>query len=159
MTYEEIKRQEEIDFNIFRGEVLARRPEYTVTATDFGSPYDCVIDTPDLRNILVEIKQRNDTADGDFDYYFIRKSKVDTLRLICNEERNDGYVAYLLQDCWYLFPVNTDYTEETKFVTNGIYGDREEVSYRLYPEQGTRLTYKNNTATTMTDGTTKTDRQ
>lgn len=158
MSKEEVAKQEAIDFNIFSREVLARQPEYTVTATEYGMPYDCVIDTPDLSNILVEIKQRNDTADGDFDYYLIRKSKVDNLRQICEAEKKDGYVAYLLQDCWYLFPVNTDYTSEVKFVSNELYGDREEESYQLHPEQGIRLTYINNATTTMTDGT-ETDRQ
>lgn len=159
MTYEEVKKQEEHDFQVFLAEVTTRHPEYTVTPTEYGAPYDAIVDQPDLSNQLIEIKQRWDKNSTDFGYYLIRKTKVDRLREICNEEKKDGYISYMFNNCWYVFSVNNTYEEDSRTVTNPIYGTRDEVSYRLYPEQGTRLSYRNNTATTMTDGRTKTERK
>lgn len=140
MTDEEMRIQEEHDYQIVKQEIEGRNNNYTVTRTDDYTCYDAVIDK-DTNNTYLEIKERRGTTSTDYPYYLINKDKVDNLRRKCKEDFSNGYIVYLLKDCFYLFDINNGYTTEEKEVNNPIKGKRTEVSYRLFPATGKKLFY------------------
>ena len=140
MTDEEMRIQEEHDYQIVKQEIEGRNNNYTVTRTDDYTCYDAVIDK-DVDNTYLEIKERWETNSTDYPYYLINKDKVDNLRRKCKEDYSDGYIAYLLKDCFYLFDIQNCYTTEEKEVNNPIKGKRTEINYRLFPSTGKKFTY------------------
>ena len=140
MTDEEMRIQEEHDYKIVKQEIEGRNNNYTVTRTDDYTCYDAIIDK-DVDNTYLEIKERWGTNSSDYPYYLINKDKVDNLRRKCKEDYTDGYIAYLLKDCFYLFDIQNGYTTEEKEVNNPIKGRRTEVCYRLFPATGKKMQY------------------
>lgn len=140
MTDEEMRIQEEHDYQIVKQEIEGRNNNYTVTRTDDYTCYDAIIDK-DVDNTYLEIKERWETTSEIYPYYLINKDKVDNLRRKCKEDYTDGYIVYLFKDCFYLFDIQNGYTTEEKEVNNPIKGKRTEVSYRLFPATGKKMSY------------------
>ena len=140
MTKEEMRIQEEHDYQIVKQEIEGRNNNYTVTRTDDYTCYDAIIDK-DVDNTYLEIKERWETTSSDYPYYLINKYKVDNLRRKCKEDFSNGYIVYLLKDCFYLFDINNGYTTEEREVNNPIKGKRLEINYRLFPSTGKKLSY------------------
>lgn len=140
MTDEEMRIQEEHDYQIVKQEIEGRNNNYTVTRTDDYTCYDAVIDK-DVDNTYLEIKERWETTSENYPYYLINKDKVDNLRRKCKEDFSNGYIVYLLKDCFYLFDINNGYTTEEREVMNPIKGIRKEINYRLFPSTGKKLSY------------------
>ena len=131
MTDEEMRIQEEHDYQIVKQEIEGRNNNYTVTRTDDYTCYDAVIDK-DVDNTYLEIKERWETTSENYPYYLINKDKVDNLRRKCKEDFSNGYIVYLLKDCFYLFDINNGYTTEEREVMNPIKGIRKEIELSLF---------------------------